>query len=237
MQTAPESLTNPSRFARAAAHQRQANSTTSSSSRSSAGAGSAGLSGKPGLGRTSTEWQELYFRWYAGGISLPRDEEGNTVAEDAVLLPFPDTPGDGTPGHLEATLRAGQSWVLPLRVMVGSSYSDGTATDEFLPQTHLESLDISFEIDGRKVVSRSNVMDYYSQSTFAPPIPFDAAPVKALIWMQVIGVVHGPLEIGPHKLKLDVKDTRPLPPAFAGGLMNFHNTWSINVLAGGRTSK
>jgi hypothetical protein len=234
-QTASESLTNPSRFARAAAHQRQANFKPSSSP---AGAGPGSLPGKPaGPSRTSPEWQELYFRWYAGGLGLPRDEEGNTVAEHAVLLPFPDTAGDGTPGHLEVTLRAGQSWVLPLRVMVGSSYSDGTAADEFLPKTHFESLDISFEIDGRKVVSPSNVMDYYSQSTFAPPIPFDAAPVKALIWMQVIGVVHGPLEIGAHKLKLDVKDTRPLPPAFGGGAMRFHNTWSINVLADGRTSK
>src|SRR5690242_14485874 len=183
MQTAAESLTNPSKFARAAAHQRQANLRPSSSP---SGGAPGGLAGKPaGPSRTSSEWQELYFRWYAGGIGLPKDDAGNTVAEQVVLLPFPDTAGDGTPGHLEVTLRSGQNWVLPLRVMVGSSYSDGTAPDEFLPAMHFESLDISFEIDGRKVLSRSNVMDHYSQSTFAPPIPFDAAPVRALIWMQV----------------------------------------------------
>ena len=72
------------------------------------------------------KWQELYWRWAFGDVTLPTDRNGNAVAGDVVLMPFPSTPGDGTPGHLDVTLSAGQSWVMPLWTLLGTDYTDGT---------------------------------------------------------------------------------------------------------------
>ena len=230
------SLTNPSTFAQMAALRRETNSKRSSKQPGGNGAGR--LPAAPSASsRSSPEWQELYFRWLSGATSLPRDANGNAVAGRVALIALPNTPGDGTRGHLDVTLSAAQSWVLPLRTVIGSSYSDGTPPDQFLPDAMFENLQISFEIGRETVVSRANVMDYYSRVVFAPPIPFETSTVSALIWMQVIGLVHGPLEAGIHKMKLDVKDTQPMPPNFGSGLVEFHNTWSVKVLAEGSKRK
>ena len=45
-------------------------------------------------------WQDVYFRWFLGELIIPPDANTNTVVGRVVLLPVPNTPDDGTPGHL-----------------------------------------------------------------------------------------------------------------------------------------
>ena len=183
--------------------------------------------GPPG---SLAKWQELYWRWAYGGITLPTDPNGNAVEHGVVLMPIPNTPGDGTPGHLDVTLSADQSWVMPLWGLIGTSYADGTPPDAFLDTSYFKTLDISFQIDGKTIVSHKNVMDYFSKTKFDPPVPYNSPPLAALIWLEDIGVAEPPLRVGTHTMKLDVKNTIALPPNFGGGFGEFHNTWTVTVL-------
>jgi hypothetical protein len=193
-------------------------------------AGNAPLPGNaPVFGVAQAEWQELYWRWYYGGLTLPTDRNGNAVVGQVVLMPIPSTPGDGTPGHQDVTLSPGQFWVLPFWGLIGTSYTDGTPPDPLVGPEIFRTLDISFEVDGQTVVSSKNVMDYFFGTPFDPPMVFNSPPIASLIWMEDIGVVHTPLSVGTHTLKLDVKNTQPLPPNFGGGFSEFHNTWTITV--------
>jgi hypothetical protein len=178
-----------------------------------------------------TGWQELYWSWAFGGVTVPTDQNGNAAVGNVVLMPVPITPGDGTPGHLDVTLEAGQSWVMPLWTLLGTSYTDGTPDDPFVGIGIFRTLDISFKIDGRTIVDEDNVLDFFAKSTYHPPIPLpaDYAPMKAIIWVEDIGVVAHPLSVGVHTLKLDVKNTEALPPNFGGGFSEFHNTWTVTV--------
>ena len=109
-----------------------------------------------------TTWQETYFRWAYGDITFPTDSNGNAVVrKNTVLFPLPDATGDGTPAHLDVTLNPGQSFVLPLWALLGTSYTDGTPPDPFVPDSVFQTLDISFTIDGVTVINGSNVMNYY----------------------------------------------------------------------------
>jgi hypothetical protein len=184
------------------------------------------------FGQTLAQWQELYWRWYYGTLTLPTDRNGNAVVGNVVLMPLPAAPGDGTPGHLDVTLSSGQAWVLPLWGLVGTSYTDGTPPDTFTDVSIFQTLDISMQIDGRTVINPSNVMDYFSQTAFDPPAPFDSPPISALIWLQDIAFVHTPLSVGTHTLKLDVINTQPVPPNFGGGFSEYHNTWTVTVKHG-----
>src|SRR6266567_3481406 len=67
-----------------------------------------------GYGQSLADWQELYWRWGYGDVSLPADGNGNAFVNNVVLMPLPSTLGDGTPGSINVTLNAGQSFVLPL---------------------------------------------------------------------------------------------------------------------------
>jgi hypothetical protein len=178
------------------------------------------------------DWQELYWRWAYGGITLPIDANGNAVEHGVVLMPIPNTSGDGTPGHQDVTLQPGQSWVLPLWTLLGTSYTDGTPPDPFVNVSLLATLNISFQIDGRTIVNNKNVMDFFAKGTFHPPVSLPAAfaPLSAIIWVEDIGVFHQPLSVGVHTMKLDVVNTQPDPPNFGGGFAEFHNTWTVTVL-------
>ena len=178
------------------------------------------------------KWQELYWRWALGGVTVPTDQNGNAVVGNVVLMPFPSTPGDGTPGHQDVTLGAGQSWVMPLWTLLGTSYTDGTPPDPFVGPSLFATLDISFKIDGRTIINNRNVMDFFAKGTFHPPIPLPAAyaPLAAIVWVEDIGVVEHPFSVGVHTMKLDVVNTRAVPPNFGGGFAEFHNTWTVKVL-------
>ena len=181
------------------------------------------------FGQSQVEWQQLYWLWYYGALTLPVDANGNAYVGNLVLMPIPFTPGDGTPGHQDVTLKPGQAWVLPFWGLIGTSYSDGTPPDPVVGQDMFRTLDISFQIDGQTVIGTQNLMEHFCAAPFNPPVPFNLPPIAALIWMEDIGVVHTPFSVGTHTLKLDVKNTIPLPPNFGGGIVEYHNTWTVTV--------
>ena len=185
-----------------------------------------------GLRGSLVKWQELYWRWAFGDVTLPTDRNGNAVSGNVAMMPYPNTPGDGTPGHLDVTLEAGQSWVMPLWTLLGTDYTDGTPPDAFLDVSYFATLDISFKIDGRTIINDENVLDFFARGRFAPSIPLPAvyAPLKDIIFVENIGVVREPFSVGTHTMQLDVKNTIALPPNFGGGFGEFHNTWTVTVL-------
>jgi hypothetical protein len=189
------------------------------------------FAGMPGnshaFGRTLAEWNEIYERWLFGVLAVPIDGNGNAVVSPhVVLMPFPNTPGDGTPGHIDVTLNAGQAFVLPLWVELGTDYTDGTPPDPLLDVSIFQTLNITFQIDGRTVINQTNVLKFYSEFFFNPPIPITGfPPVNSIIWFQGISIVHHPLSVGTHTFKLDAVNTQP---AF-GGFFEYHNTWAVTV--------
>jgi hypothetical protein len=178
------------------------------------------------FGKTLAGWTEIYQRW-AFGLTIPTDGNGNAVVgPHVVLMPIPNTPGDGTPGHLDVTLNAGQAFVLPLWALLGTDYTDGTPPDPLLDVSVFETLDITFQIDGVTVIDKANVLNFYSAFFFNPPIPIIGfPPVNSIIWFQGIGVVHHPLSVRTHTFQLDAVNTQP---AF-GGIFEYHNTWTVTV--------
>ena len=79
------------------------------------------------FGKSLVGWLQLYERWLFGAQNIPTDSNGNALVNNHVVpLPLPNTPGDGTPGHLDVTLSAGQGFVLPLWALLGTDYTDGT---------------------------------------------------------------------------------------------------------------
>jgi len=184
--------------------------------------------GSSAFGNSLATWEEMWFRWTFGDITVPTDANGNAVVgEGTVLFPTPSTPGDGTPGHLDVRLNNAQSFVLPLWVLLGTSYTDGTPPDLFVPDSVFQTLDISFMIDGVTVVSGGNAMNYYSKFTFDPVIPiFNFPPVDSIIWFQGIGITHAPLRPGTHTFVLHAKNTQ----AAFGAFFEYNNTWTVKVL-------
>jgi hypothetical protein len=191
----------------------------------------AGLHGHPHrFGDSLAGWLQLYERWLFGGQNVPTDSNGNAVVNNhVVLLPLPNTPGDGTPGHLDVTLNAGQGFVLPLWVLLGTDYTDGTPPDPLVDLSIFRTLNITFKIDGKTVIDNSNVISFYTQFFFNPPIPITGfPPVNSIIWFQGIAIVYHPLSVGTHTLQLDAVNTQP---AF-GGFFEYHNTWTVTVQPG-----
>ena len=181
-------------------------------------------------GSSLAGWEDLYWRWVYGDVAVPTDANGNAVVGSVVLLALPNSSGDGTPASIDLTLGTGQSFVLPLWVLFGTSYDDGTPDDPMAPVSVFQTLEITFSIDGQTVINSSNVMDYFSQFFFSPPIPADFPPVNAIIWLQGIGIVHNPLMPGNHVFKLHAKNTQL---AF-GTIFEYNNTWNVTVKPGHR---
>jgi len=190
--------------------------------------------GPPGhshaFGKTRAGWLQVYERWTFGELAIPTDNYGNAVIhQHVVLMPLPNTFGDGTPGHLDVTLNAGQAFVLPLWVLLGTDYTDGTAPDQLVDLSVFRTLNITFKIDGVTVIDQSNVLNFYSQFFFNPPIPITGfPPVNSIIWFQGIGIVHPPLSVGTHTLQLDAVKTQ----AAFGSFFEYHNTWTVPVQPG-----
>jgi hypothetical protein len=182
------------------------------------------------FGRTLAGWNEIYERWVFGELAIPIDGNGNAVVHHhVVLFPIPNTSRDGTPGHLDVTLNAGQAFVLPLYVFLGTGYTDGTPPDPLLDVSVFQTLDITFQIDGRTVIDQTNVLKFYSALFVNPPIPIIGfPPVNSIIWFQGISIVHHPLSVGTHTFQLDAVNTQP---AF-GGFFEYHNTWTVTVEPG-----
>lgn len=178
------------------------------------------------FGKSLAGWSQLYERWIFGVQNVPTDRNGNAVVNNhVVLLPIPNTPGDGTAGHLDVTLDAGQGFVVPLWVLLGTDYTDGTPPDPLVDISIFRTLNITFKVDGVTVIDNSNVLSFYSQFFFNPPIPINFPPINSIIWFQGISLVYHPLSVGTHTLQLDAVNTQP---AF-GGFFEYHNTWTITV--------
>jgi hypothetical protein len=189
-----------------------------------------GQTGEPG--GLLALFENLYWRWAYGELTLPTDRNSNAVVGVVAMVPIPYAPGDGTPATQDVTLNAGQPWMLPLWNLLGTTYTNGTPPDPIVGLSIFQTLDITFTIDGRTVVSTQNVMDYFSKFHFVPPVPIDYPPANAIIWFEGIGVLHEGFRPGSHTLKLDVKNTQLLPPNFGGGVSEYHNTWNVTVKRG-----
>jgi hypothetical protein len=182
------------------------------------------------FGQTLAQWQDTYFRWYVGELTIPVDANGNAAVNHVVLMPLPNVAGDGSPGQVDVTLNNGQAFALPLFFLLGTSYTDGTPSDPLVDASFFNYLNLTLQIDGVVVVNQSNLADYYSQFSFAPPIPINFPPIDSVIWCEDVAVVHPPLSPGAHVIKVDIKSTQALPPNFGGGFPEYHNTWSVTVL-------
>lgn len=182
-----------------------------------------------GFGNTLAQLEDVYIRWLVGNVTIPPDANGNAVIDRVVLLPIPNTSGDGTPGHLDVTLQRGQAFFLPLLQEEGTSYTDGTPSDPLLPRSYFRSFHLTLRIDGRLVVDDCNKMDYFTQFNFTPPVSLGFANVDSIIWFQGLNVAHTPLSVGKHTITLDEKAGQPLPPNFGGLTLEYHNTWTITV--------
>jgi hypothetical protein len=182
------------------------------------------------FGTTLAGWNEIYERWAFGELAIPIDGNGNAVVHPhVVLFPIPNTPGDGTPGHLDVTLTTGQKFVLPLWVLLGTDYTDGTPPDPLLPLSVFRTLNLTFQIDSKTVIDQTNVLNFYSAFFFNPPIPITGfPPVNSIIWFQGISIVHHPLPPGTHTFQLDAVNTQPA----LGGFLEYHNTWTVTVEPG-----
>ena len=182
------------------------------------------------FGKTLAQWEDLYMRWWSGDVTIAPDANGNAATNGVVLLPLPNTTGDGTPGHQDVTLNNGQAFFLPLLFELGTSYTDGTPPDPLLSAGYFTGFDVTLQIDGVTVIDNGNKADYFTQFNFTPPVPLGFANLDAIIWNQSFNLVHTPLSPGTHTIKLDEKAGQPLPPNFGGATLEFHNTWTITVL-------
>ena len=179
------------------------------------------------FGRTIADYMRIYQKWSFGVMPVPTDSNGNAVLDHhMVLMPTPNTPGDGTPGQQDVTLSPGQPFVLPLFGLFGTDYTDDTPPDQFAPLSVFQTLTITFSVDGKTEVDSSNATKYYSAFFFSPPIAINQPPTDSVIWFQGIGIIHKALSPGEHTMQLDVANTQP---AF-GSIFTYHNTWSVTVL-------
>jgi hypothetical protein len=176
-------------------------------------------------------FNEIYWRWTYGDITIRPDQNGNAVLGGVVLMPLPNAPGDGTPASINVTLKAGQPFFLPLIALNGTSYTDGTPSDPYTDFSKLFSKNqkIKMKLDGKAVIDDDNEKDFFSQFVFDPPIPFLSPPVDAFIWSAGLGVLHPPLSPGKHTIKLDEKLEVPGSVFGVPFTVEYHNTFNLTV--------
>jgi hypothetical protein len=173
--------------------------------------------------------QNIYWRAFYGEITLPTDHNGNAAIGDLVFMALPNAPGDGTPGVTNITLKAGESFFLPLWNLLGNSYQDGSS-DPVFDLKIFRTLDFKLTLDGVTLIDGRNLMEHYFQFPFVPPIPYDVPPATAFIRLQGTSVLHGPLSPGKHVLHLDAKNTDTAD--LFGLTFEYHNTWNLTVKPG-----
>lgn len=176
-------------------------------------------------GKTLAQWQEAYWRWAYGETAVPTDTNGNAVLSGVVLMALPQAPGDGTPGSTNLTLTAAQPFVLPLWNLIDSDYTD-PSNDAFIDMKVFRTLDLDLTLDGVTLIGSTNLMQYFTQFHFAPGIPLNAS-ARYVVWLQGIGIVHGPLPAGDHIIHLDAKNTDTAD--LFGLVFEYHNTWNLSV--------
>jgi hypothetical protein len=179
-------------------------------------------------GKTLAQWQALYWDWFAGDIALKTDSNGNAISSGVVLMAFPITPGDGTPGSISITLNAGEPFVLPFFMLAGNSYTNGAPSDTMVSANDFQDPNFKVTLDGVAIITGTTVPQFYTQTVFNPPLPCDNCGVaNEWIWVQGITMVHAPLPVGNHVITMDEKF---IIPEYAL-TFEFHNTWQITVKA------
>ncbi len=113
---------------------------------------------------------------------------------------------------------------------------DGTV-DPFLPDSVFTDSFLILKIDGRTVIDsrRHDLSKYY-----VPPTLFDSGVYYdeptgygsvGTLGFQSIGIFHGPLSVGKHKMELISSVIAVVPdanhPVNIGAI--YHNTWNITV--------
>ena len=199
----------------------------------SAGAGAGAAPGNSRtLGQSLSQWMVDYTSWLLGSRDIDPDVNGNADIGQVVLLALPSAPGDGTPGSIDITLRSGQSFTLPFFQWIGNSYEDGSV-DPMADVNDFRNMQIVVKLDGVPIITQKNVMDYYTEAAFDPPLTTDLpVGIGATAWVfeQSIGIVHAPLPPGKHTLTLD--ESISLPDLGFTAPVVYHNTWNITVKAG-----
>jgi len=96
-----------------------------------------------------------------------------------------------------------------------------------------KNMAITVKLDGVPVITGKNIMNYYTEGAFNPPLTTDLPQgIGATAWVfaQSVGMVHTPLAPGKHTLTLD--ESISLPDLGFPAPVVFHNTWNITVKAG-----
>jgi hypothetical protein len=124
------------------------------------------------FGRSLEDWQDTYWRWALGEVSIKPDANGNAVAKgNVVLMPLPAAPGDGTPASINVTLKSGQAFMLPLLMLLGNSQDNGSPDDAFASSNDFRNITLSLKLDGVEIMNGSNAIQFYTQALFNPTIP------------------------------------------------------------------
>lgn len=163
--------------------------------------------------QTLAQWQATWLAWAVGDLTPPTDTYGNALVTNVVLMAIPAAPGDGTPASINITLLSGEAFVVPLLVLVGNSSTPMVSATDF------KNMTLTLTLDGDAILDGAGAFRYYTQTTFTPPLAGGTA------WVQGISIVHTPLPVGNHVLKLDETITVPE----RGQTLVFHNTLNITV--------
>ena len=207
---------------------------TTSNAVAGAGAPRIAPPGSHAYGKTLTEWQTAYWRWFLGSDQDP----GLSMVGNVKLMPNPDqdVSGTGTPedpilviGELAITLRPGR------RSCSRSSRPTGRGTTTARPMmirpcTPTGSkpfLCISPSTEGRLSRMRTRGPFYVPATDFDPPVKYPeptAYGSVAAIWFLGVAIVSPPLSVGQHVIRLDGTDVDP-------GVYSviFQNTWTVRV--------
>jgi hypothetical protein len=181
--------------------------------------------GSSAFGKNLAQWQALWLDWDVGDVTLETDTYGNARSGPVVLLSVPNTPGDGTPGSLNLTLGVGERFVLPLMLLYGNSYDNGTPNDALVSPSDFQNGTLKLTLDGATIMDNTTAFQFYTSTVYNPPLPFDFPPFTTIIWVQGISMVHTPLLPGQHTMTLDEKFTFPEYSV----TFEYHNTWHLTV--------
>lgn len=196
-----------------------------------ASAGEPSLAQSNAFGKTLAQWMTLYWEWSLGNGP---DQVGNVV-----FLPLPageHVSGDftfGDPGVLvgeaEVTLRPGNAFALPVITWIGESYLPELNLPDDLPLDSSVFTVADVSLDGQSIMNSTDLSEYYyGAAYFDSPVEYSEPTnygANAAVFVQGIGLVHGPLSKGMHTLTL--VSAIQIPEYNLG--LKFVNTWTIVV--------
>jgi hypothetical protein len=181
------------------------------------------------------EYLDRYFTWALGGNAV--DHQGTV---DFMPIPAGGAPdADGVShGETSVTMKANESFFLPIFVFYGERYDNGTPDDD--PADHsivpspadFKSSVVHVELDGAPIITPStDLSDYFvGAEYFNKPIvyaqPTGYGSVSAL-WIEGLAFTHEPMTKGTHTLHLRI--TNDYLVSHYGGFAGYENVWHITV--------